>query len=265
MSFYDMAAESKENQFKWFMKLSETQGLEAAHKYAEILSQIPMHLEPPVMPKPPTMAMNTPPIPNVDLMFENLVNAPSLTNLLTKKDHLPNDATPFSIGGVGVGVGVGNKVASSLSNRNGSDHTSIASINDLINQAHQSELNLQAKNQQQQHQQQQQLQKAASQPPPQSAQSVPLYQRQAGATYNMHANNLQANNMQMPLAATMAGNDLNDHNLFENLFNHNGGLSQGHAANDLLGNAQHFQGLPPLSNFVSPVKSMSNSVHLTQK
>lgn len=248
-----MATESKENQFKWFMKLSETQGLEAAHKYAEILSQIPMHLEPPVMSKPPTMAMNTPPIPNVDLMFENLVNTPSFTNLLAKKDHLPNDSTPFSMGGGG-GGGV-NKIASTLSNRNGSsDHTSIASINDLIN-AHQTELNLQVKNQQQ-------LQKAASQPQPQS---VPLYQRQAGSTYNMQANNLQAKNMQMPLANTMPGNDINDHSIFENLFNHNGGLSQGHAANDLLGNAQHFQGLPPLSNFVSPVKSMSNSVHLTQK
>lgn len=135
-----MVAESKENQFKWFMKLSETQGLEAAHKYAEILSQIPVHLEP-VLPKPP-MAMNTPPIPNIDLMFENL--GPTINNLLTKKEHLPNDATSFSLGG---------KMAT-LSNRNGSDHSSITSINDLIN-VHQNEMGLQGKNSLQKPQQQQ--------------------------------------------------------------------------------------------------------------
>lgn len=226
-----MAAESKDNQFKWFVKLSETQGLEAANKYAEILSQIPLHVEQ-VMSKPP-MAMNTPPMPNVDLMFESLVNGPATTlnNLLGKKEHLPNDA-PFSMGG---------KVAT-LSNRNGSDHTSIASINDLMN-VHQNEL-LQAKNVLQKPQQQ----------------SVPLYQRQATGSSTF---NVQSNSMQMPLAAL--GGDISDHSLFENLFNHNGGLNQSHTTNDLLGNAQHFQGLPPLQSFVNPVKTLSNSVHMTQK
>jgi hypothetical protein len=40
MSFHDMAAESKETQSRWCMKLMETYGLEEADKFSEILRQI---------------------------------------------------------------------------------------------------------------------------------------------------------------------------------------------------------------------------------
>lgn len=254
MSFYDMLTESKENQFKWFVKLSETHGLEAANKYAEILSQIPLHLES-VMSKPP-MGMSTPSIPNPDLMFENLMNgpAPGMGNLLGKKDHLPNESTSFLGGNLNVPT---------ISNRNGSDHSSIANLNDLLN-TRQNDHVMQGKKPQTQPPQPQLQPQHPPQPQPQpqaqplQQQSVPLYQRQAGTTFN-----IQSNNMQMPMMAPT--NEVSDHNLFENLFNHNGGLSQGHISTDLHGNAQHFQGLPPLQSFVSPVKPLTNSVHLTQK
>lgn len=41
MSFYEMSIEPKEFQLKWFFKLMETHGLEMAHKFAEILRQVP--------------------------------------------------------------------------------------------------------------------------------------------------------------------------------------------------------------------------------
>lgn len=226
-----MATESKDNQFKWFVKLSETQGLEAANKYAEILSQIPQHIEA-VMPKTP-MTLNAPTIQNVDLMFENLVNgpAPNLASLIGNKEHPSNDTAPFR----------GN--LPSVPNRNGSDHSSVTSLNDLL-LVQQNDLELHAKNSMHKHQPQQ---------------TVPLYQRQAGSSFN-----IQPSNMQMPMMTH--GNDIGDHNLFENLFNHNGSnLNQSHASNDLHGNAQHFQGLPPLPSFVNPAKSLSNPVNMTQK
>lgn len=220
MSFYDMATESKENQFKWFVKLNETQGPEAANKYVEILNQMPS-----VMTKPP-MGINAS-TQNMDLMFDNLVNgpAPHLSSLLCKKEHLPNDAPPFISGNV-----------SALPNRNSNDATSIASLNELINARQNNELGMHKTS----------IQKQAQQ------QSVPLYQRQA------------ANNFNMQMAMITPTNDITDNTLFENLFNHNGGPNQSHISNDLHGNAQHFQGLPPLQSFVNPVKPLSNSVHMTQ-
>lgn len=62
-----MAAESKENQFKWFVKLNETQGPEAANKYVEVLNQMPS-----VMAKPMVGLNST--AQNVDLIYDNLVN-----------------------------------------------------------------------------------------------------------------------------------------------------------------------------------------------
>lgn len=42
MSFYDVANQSKEYQYRWFMKLSETYGLEEADKFTELLRQVPL-------------------------------------------------------------------------------------------------------------------------------------------------------------------------------------------------------------------------------
>lgn len=42
MSFYDVATQSKEYQYRWFMKLSETYGLEEADKFTELLRQVPL-------------------------------------------------------------------------------------------------------------------------------------------------------------------------------------------------------------------------------
>jgi hypothetical protein len=42
MSFYDVASQTKEYQYHWFMKLSETYGLEEADKFTELLRQVPM-------------------------------------------------------------------------------------------------------------------------------------------------------------------------------------------------------------------------------
>lgn len=40
MSFYDVASQSKEFQYRWFMKLSENYGLEEADKFTELLRQV---------------------------------------------------------------------------------------------------------------------------------------------------------------------------------------------------------------------------------
>lgn len=42
MSFYDVANQSKDYQYRWFMKLSETYGLEEADKFTELLRQVPL-------------------------------------------------------------------------------------------------------------------------------------------------------------------------------------------------------------------------------
>ena len=42
MSFYDLAMEQREYQYRWFSQLMETYGLEEAEKFAEILRQVPM-------------------------------------------------------------------------------------------------------------------------------------------------------------------------------------------------------------------------------
>lgn len=42
MSFYDVANQTKEYQYRWFMKLSETYGLEEADKFTELLRQVPL-------------------------------------------------------------------------------------------------------------------------------------------------------------------------------------------------------------------------------
>lgn len=114
-----MAHEPKENQFKWFVKLVETQGLEAANKYTEILRQFqpmePVH----TMGKPITMSnsQQTPSLstlgPNIDMAFDTLLSgpAPILSDLLigTKDGNASLDANPFPL----------LPVNSSMSNRNG--------------------------------------------------------------------------------------------------------------------------------------------------
>lgn len=224
MSFYDMASESKENQFKWFVKLNETQGPEAANKYVEILNQMPS-----VMPKA-MMGLNST-AQNVDLIYDNLVTspAPSLSSLLSVNSSV-------------------------LSNRNSNDHSSIASLNELINARQSNDIGIHVKNSTQNQPQPQ----PQPQPQLQPQSGYPLYQRQAGNNFNM-----QPNNMQMTMIPP--ANDITDNALFENLFNHNGGPNQGHISNGLHGNAQHFQGLPPLQSFVNPVKPLSNSIHVTQR
>lgn len=42
MSFYDVANQPKEYQYRWFIKLSETYGLEEADKFTELLRQVPL-------------------------------------------------------------------------------------------------------------------------------------------------------------------------------------------------------------------------------
>lgn len=150
MTYYDMALEPKDNQFKWYMKLSESHGIEAANKYAEILNQISISVESTLMAKP-TIPMNTAPVTpnltaNVDIMFESLVNgpAPILNDLLNAKKDLANDTTgAFSM------LGTAN---TSLPHRNG-DHSSILTANDLLNNRT-ADMVLQSKNVQQQHHQQ---------------------------------------------------------------------------------------------------------------
>lgn len=46
MSFFDVANQTKEFQYRWFMKLSEHFGLEQADKFTEILRQIPQNQKP---------------------------------------------------------------------------------------------------------------------------------------------------------------------------------------------------------------------------
>lgn len=45
MSFYDVANQSKDYQYRWFMKLSETYGLEEADKFTELLRQVPLNVK----------------------------------------------------------------------------------------------------------------------------------------------------------------------------------------------------------------------------
>lgn len=243
-----MACEPKENQYKWFLKLGETQGSEAANKYAEILGQVPLPVSTAtdLMTKQPPLSLNTPTMPNisanVDMMFENLVNGstPILGDLLGKKD-VPND-TAFPL------------LGAPLSNRNGNDHASVLTTTDLLNPRPN-------------------VIPSSLQPPQNAAgSSQPLYRRQAGAsalgtstatphqwghnkltdTYSnavtlnqlasqdadallrttatttaAHSRNFDNARMSanMPMSIASTASDLMDNSLFENLFNHNGSLN----------------------------------------
>ncbi|XP_059608674.1 probable helicase with zinc finger domain [Phlebotomus argentipes] len=84
MSFYEMSLEPKEFQLKWFFKLVETQGLEVAHKFAEILRQVPTPSAAgkmaPVKDAAPQAGMNSLAGLNtqVDLAFDSLMSGSSI-------------------------------------------------------------------------------------------------------------------------------------------------------------------------------------------
>lgn len=289
MTYYDMALEPNDIQFKWYMKLSESHGIEAANKYAEILNQISLSVESTLMAKS-TIPMNVPPVTpnltaNVDIMFESLVNgpAPILNDLLNAKKDLTNEpAGAFSILGT---------AATSLPHRNG-DHSSIMTANDLLNNRA-GDMGLQSKNQiQQQHvqqlevrfpcpktiilfhifqfvfinhnrlnccpQQQQQAQQQAQQ------QSIPLYRRQAGSTFNTISPNLQSanDNSMFDGPRSMLHHDI--HSLQRSM-GINGALNHATTYNELnqQTSTQHYQGLTPTQGHSSA--SLSNTMHPTQR
>lgn len=85
MSFYDIAIESKENQMKWFMRLMETQGLEAANKFTEILRQVPTQTVTPSLPPPkPSVAAPPPTTEQFDLFLDDFMKSPTAAQPLLK-------------------------------------------------------------------------------------------------------------------------------------------------------------------------------------
>ncbi|XP_055529882.1 probable helicase with zinc finger domain isoform X2 [Wyeomyia smithii] len=74
MSFLDVALQSKEFQYLWFIKLVETQGLEAANKFNDILRQVPT-LTPSTSQQQPIQKKINPPMPSpAELMLDNILN-----------------------------------------------------------------------------------------------------------------------------------------------------------------------------------------------
>lgn len=315
-----MALEPRENQFKWFVKLVETQGLEAANKYTEILRQVQLSMEPTHIAKPTLSLSNAhqaPSMPNlgqnVDMAFDSLLSgpAPILSDLLAgaKDSNASIDANAFPM----------LPTNTSISNRNG--HRSMLNAADMIN-AHNSELSIanqqqlvppptshaqatselwsgvgagaliratadaekfpsdiekfqqtqsnvqqtQSNVQQHQHQQQQQQQ-----------QSIPLYRRQAGlgaTTSKLNSRMFDSSsaaaaaNRQLLSAAT---SDQIENNIFENIFNHNGGLSMGNATghgdqhhNNQYGNAIGLSGYQNMVSMNNMSQLHAGQDHLAQ-
>lgn len=119
MSFYDMALEPKENQFKWFVKLVETQGLEAANKYTEILRQVPLTIDQTPINQKTTMNMTQPKnvSTNADMVFDSLLSGPTpaLNELLGVKESANLiDSNAFSL----IPPNVANRNTVSKSSRN---------------------------------------------------------------------------------------------------------------------------------------------------
>lgn len=74
MSFYDVANQSKDYQYRWFLKLSENYGLEEADKFTELLRQV----------------SNSKPSNNVDALFNgmHLMDAPKMQQTGSHFDEL---------------------------------------------------------------------------------------------------------------------------------------------------------------------------------
>lgn len=132
MSLYDIAMESKENQLKWFFKLVETQGLETANKFAELLRQVSNAALNPNLPNLVNSATANPQMTRagstgtggqgntmtglnsqVDLAFDYLMNGSSITQPLLR------DLFGFSMGREGSEAG------SSIFNNSGSNSSGI--------------------------------------------------------------------------------------------------------------------------------------------
>lgn len=86
MSFYDMAIESKDNQIKWFVRLMETHGIEAANKFSEILRQVPASAA--LNASTPTSASTNkvlaPGTDQFDIFLDDLMKSPTAVQPLLK-------------------------------------------------------------------------------------------------------------------------------------------------------------------------------------
>ena len=61
VNIYEMAFEPKESQYKWYLKLLETQGQEAANKFTEVLRQVSAMMQQQQQQPPPPPPVNKPP------------------------------------------------------------------------------------------------------------------------------------------------------------------------------------------------------------
>lgn len=124
MSFYDMALEPKDNQMKWFVRLMETQGIEAANKFTEILRQVPTLATSGVMnhhQMPPKAESNELELDNI---FDNLPQ-PLLKDILGLSTTSSNAGSSSS--GVSSGQMLGNGIMGSHSSKSSIDSELIGS------------------------------------------------------------------------------------------------------------------------------------------
>lgn len=197
-----MALESSEFQFKWFVKLVESHGLETANKYRDLLGQVSNAMEP--ISSKPLAAATTAPNPsnlnsNLDI-FDNLLsgNVPTISDLLGSKeltDPLPTSfPTLLSTNRTSDRLQASTVAAADIAAPNIPNHFS-------VDEAHQ---------------------------------SIPLYRRQAGASNNSHPpHHLQfdsghsgqggSGGIRHPTTTSQTVvSDADSNNMFENIFNHNG-------------------------------------------
>ncbi|XP_063697246.1 probable helicase with zinc finger domain [Culicoides brevitarsis] len=221
MSFYEMALESKDIQLKWFLRLMETQGIEAANKFTEILRQVPNlmsnsgmnnHQQQPMMPQKTESANDL----ELDNFFDNLPQ-PLLKDILgLSTSNAPNLGSTASHGtGLGSSHLLGNGIMGS--------HSSKSSVDSELKDSHQ---------------------------------SVPLYRRQAGQSYSSSmASSTSASTKNHSIASSTP--DILETNFFESIEK----LSQNFTTslfNQQTFNNDHngFQaGLPPLQQLLNQANS----------
>ncbi|XP_058833823.1 probable helicase with zinc finger domain [Topomyia yanbarensis] len=245
MSFLDVALQSKEFQYLWFIKLVETQGLEAANKFTDILRQVPLapntaqHQQPqkklnPTMPSQADMILENIINPNKDVLGSTSLHH---STMLHPQQNVPSVLTngnallgPNNGKSLLEGVDLFGNMSSSLPNE---------------------------------------LPLISTNPPSTTQQSVPLYRRQAGQNYQ---NNSGGTSTAQSIASSTP--DLLDNHLQQSLFESlDGKLHANNSSSMLFGGGQNqnqfaageqangFQGFASIHNIAAGLMQQQHNLN----
>lgn len=244
MSFLDVALQTKEFQYLWFIKLVETQGLEAANKFTDILRQVPTLASTTAHHQQTHKKLNALIPSQADLFLENLLNPNKdvlvPTNLQQSAILHQSQNTSISNGNAMMGVQGNSK--SLLENVDLFGNLSSPLPNELP--------------------------LIGSNSSTSSQQSVPLYRRQAGQNYQ----NSTASSSNAHSIASSTSDLLDNHlqqTLFEALDNkqlhpNNGGMMFGGQNMSQYGTGDQtngFQGFPSVHNIAAGLMQQQHNLN----